>query len=384
MLRFRVAAFPLVGINAMLGVGLFLPMITVLEARGSLSPFEIGVLAGAFPVTEGIAGLQYPRLLKKVPARLLMAAGQVLCAASCLALLAADSFAVLLLGRMLGGCGGASVSVAQLLIGKSSTGAERVRQLGGLGAAQAFGFIAGLALMGVTIAFVGARQGVLLAVLVGACSGLTAALMVARIPSPALATTPATAEGSAALPLADLALYGLNTFIYISLAVQMSIWAGRQPELGPTGTSVTFVVLALLSMALQAKLAGWAVGRFGHRSTIAVGFLVTGVGAGVFAGGVGITFGIVGLAISRAGYALIVPATLACILGDTTARASEFRAGWAMFAASLGSGFGPMIIGAVHSRFSLGVATATLAVAAFAAGAAALALVRSAHGASRA
>lgn len=369
MPRFPIAAFPLMGINAMLGVGLFLPMVALLEGRGSLSPLELGILAGAFPVTEGIAGLLYPRLLSKLPARFLMVSGQVLCASSCIALLSGDVFWILLLGRIVGGWGGASVSIAQYLIGKGSSGSDRVRQLGELGAAQAFGFIFGLALMGLTIALAGPMLGMQLAVGVGVLSGLAAAVLVWRADLPVVVVTASQSyERQTGLPLGELALYGLNTFVYIGLAVQMSIWAGRQPELGPVGTSATFVVLATLSMAFQAKVAAWAVERFGHGRTIAAGFLVTGLGAAVFATGAGLAVGVIGLAISRIGYAVIVPATLARILGDARARASEYRAGWAMFAASLGSGFGPMIVGAVHDRYSIGIATAVLAAVAFAVG----------------
>ena len=68
--RVRIALW-LIALNALLGVGLFLPAATFLTQHG-LSEAWIGVLAGAFPLFEGLSALVYPMLARRFSPRLLL------------------------------------------------------------------------------------------------------------------------------------------------------------------------------------------------------------------------------------------------------------------------------------------------------------------------
>lgn len=352
-----------VGVNAMLGVGLFLPMIPILAENG-LSPLQLGVLAGAFPLFEGVAGLLYPRLLRKVPPRWLMVSGQVFCALSCLFLIASSNFWWLLVGRLLGGWGGASVSIAQYLIGRSSEGSERVARLGQLGAAQAFGFVIGLAATAIAaLLFTGlgsVQAAGAFATLLGICSAV--AVLATTWEAPPLAT--AQKASLEDVPVVDLALYVLNTFVYISLAVLVSIWAGRTAGVGVAGGSAVFIALALFSMIFQAKVAAAATRAFGSAQATGGGFALSGVGVTLFALSFHPVMAIAGLIVARIGYSIIVPTTLGRILGGANAGSADQRAGWAMFAASIGSCAGPVITGAIQEDHALTTAALLLSVAA--------------------
>lgn len=351
------------GVNAMLGVGLFLPMLPILGASG-LSPLQLGILAGAFPLLEGIAGLLYPALLKRLSPRFLMVSGQVFCAISCILLIVTTDFWWLLAGRLMGGWGGASVSIAQYLIGRNHEGVDRVARLGQLGAAQAFGFVIGLAAMAVSSALLSGLAAVQAAGAFAAILGAGSAAAVLVTKWKPLTPVPASAVSLrlrlSDVPLGDLVLYLFNTFVYISLAVLMSIWAGRTPSIGVAGGSVVFIVLALFSMAAQARVAAAATRALGSLSATAAGFALACAGATLFALDFHPGPSIAGLVVARLGYSIIVPTTLGRILGDARTRAADHRAGWAMFAASIGSCAGPVITGAMQETLPLGAAAMLL------------------------
>lgn len=363
MTRIRSASAWMMGLNAMLGVGLFLPMLPMLEAQAGMTPLQLGVLAGAFPFAEGLGGLLYPRGLKRIDPKVLMAAGQVLCALSSLAIVFSLDFGVLLLGRLLGGAGAASVVIAQFVIGRESTGPERVHRLGQIGAAQALGFMVGLLATALAALALDGRAAIQAAGAVAMAFGLvsTGLVVAARWTRP-----PSVDRGRAAwrdLPLVDLALYGCNTFVYITLAILTSIWAGRTPGVGAPGASVIFIALAALSMVFQARVAGFAARRIGSPAAILVGFVILVVGTVVFGLDLLPAVTVIGLVVARLGYSVIVPNALSQILGGLDAKAAEARAGWALVSACLGACAGPVITGAVEERSSLAAAIGVLSAA---------------------
>ena len=370
MSRTQMAALRLVALNGMFGVGLFLPMLAFLEAKGAPGMALQGLLAAAFPLVEGVAGLIYPRLLRIASPKLLMTASQLLCAAGCLVLVVADSFWALLLARSLGGIGGAGIVVTHYIIGSATDGSERVRRLGQIGAAAALGFILGLVTTAATGALLPPDKVIGAAGAIAACVGLAGAALVA-LTSWDMDVRPVAASPGA-LPKADLILYGLNTTVYIGLAVAMSIWAGSRPELGLVGTGLLFIVLAIVSMVFQSRIASHAVERMGHRAAIASGFACIALGSLAFSLQIGLATPIFGLVIARLGYSVIVPALLARILGSGPPAATQTRAGLSIFAASIGSWTGPVIVGVLGEASTIGWAVICLASIASAATLAAL------------
>lgn len=358
-------------LNAMFGVGLFLPLVTALEDAQVLNPIQIGVLAGAFPVAEGLAALAYPHLVRGRSLKLCMAAGQALCGLSCIALMASDSFWVLLIGRIIGGAGGASLSLAQLIVGKSHGGPERVRRLGEIGAAQAFGLVSGLVLTGFFLAALGPVAGLRSVVVVGFTTGISAAIWLLQHDynmAGEISEERNLREVFGHPMLNMLLMYALNTFIYISLAIQLAVWMADQRWAGPAGTSIVFVVLAISTMAFQSRVSAWAVTMVGTSRTVAGGFLACAIGSALFAINLHPALVIFGLFIARLGYSLIVPASLSIIIGDGHTATSRYRAGQAMFFASIGSGVGPVIVGALNSVGSLQMSAAGLSALALIAG----------------
>ncbi len=367
MLR-RTAALWGVALNSMVGVGLFLPAIAILDQYSDLSLFEIGLLAGAFPLAEGAAALAYPPLVRKLSPRAMLLIGQILCAIGAATLIFTLDFWILLAGRILGGVGGASVSVAQYIVGVEHEGNERVTKIGQLGSMQPLGFMIGLLSMAIaSIVFVDVDALGWAASFATILAILAAILVWSTTDWPKMVSKPTVGRFSKALPKAALALYSLNAFFYIGLAVQTSIWAGRTAGVGSTGASLIFLALAAVAVVSQAKLVGYVVKKLETKGTVFFGFSLSTIGASLFALNSGVASTIAGLLLARIGFALIVPPLLSKILGDGADAKMENRASLAMVAASLGSFAGPVLTSVIRDEAGM-LSTGLMLIAAAAIG----------------
>jgi len=349
--------------NALLGVGLFLPAATVLTQHG-LSEAWVGVLAGAFPLAEGLSAMAYPMLVRRISPRMLLLVGQLLCAASCLCIILYDQPVLLLLGRILGGAGGGAVAIAYHLVGKFAKEPDRVREFGQLTAASTAGLMIGLVMTSVAAAAFGGELGLRIASLLGAALSVAGMIACASAGIPAAADAEAPRRAAFDGKVNLLVIYGLNSFAYVGLSIAVTIWTGLHAELGVGATGLIFLGLTSLAVLFQAQAAGFAAARIGAGATVAVGLGLSCAGAAIFAGQAGLVLPICGLVIARLGYSVVVPTTLSLILSEGRAGGEQMRAGWAMFIASIGSSLGPASVGALSSRYSLSVAAAVLATAA--------------------
>lgn len=132
---------------AMVGFGIVLPALGHLSLRFGASSFAMGVMTSAYAFAQFLAAPAWGSLSDRVGRKPIVVVGILGFAASFLIMGLADSFAVLMAGRVLGGLlSAATIPAAQAYAADLSSPEERASVLGLMGAAMASGFVLGPAL----------------------------------------------------------------------------------------------------------------------------------------------------------------------------------------------------------------------------------------------
>lgn len=223
----------------------------------------------------------------------------------------AESVAVLLLSRVAAGVAGANVAVAQAYVADTTSGEERARGMGMIGAAFGVGFVLGPAAGGLLSHWGYAVPGFAAAGLSLAAAVLASAVLPESLPAEdrELPSTGGASPLAAALERAGRLLRALRRPALrdpIGAAfvgtLGFAAFTTAFPLLleGPLGMSAVhaggmFALLGLVSATVQGLFLGRAVGRFGERR-VALG------GAWLLAGG------LVAFSLARS-----LPALLACL-----------------------------------------------------------------------
>lgn len=291
-MRQRPAALIFILITALIdimGIGLIIPVLPglVKELAGSetAGARDIGFLTAAYAVMQfifaPILGSLSDRYGRR-PVLLLSLLGVTL---DYLLLFFAPSLWWLLLGRLIAGITGASLTVANAYIADVTAPEERAKNFGLLGATFGVGFILGPALGGVLGEY-GLRVPFLAA---AALSGLNLLYGVFVLPE----SLPASARGKRLdrrnlnpfTPLRALTEYPLLrnlalTFVLLGLASQVifSTWVLYTEGVlswTPLQNGVALAFFGLLSAGVQGGLVGPLIQRFGERRTILTGLVLS-------------------------------------------------------------------------------------------------------------
>lgn len=272
-----------------MGIGLIIPVLPGLvkelagsEAAGARS---IGWLTASYAIMQflfaPILGSLSDRFGRR-PVLLLSLLGMAL---DYLVLFFAPNLWWLLLGRLIAGVTGASLTVANAYIADVTPPQERARSFGLLGATFGLGFILGPALGG----FLGEhshRTPFLVAAILSALNFMYGWLVLPE-------SLPASARNQALdrrnlnpfMPLKALAEYPILrnltlTFVLLGLAGQtiFSTWVLYTEGIlswTPQQNGVALAFFGLLTAGVQGGLIGWFIGRFGERRTIMTGLVAS-------------------------------------------------------------------------------------------------------------
>lgn len=128
----------------LMGFGILIPILPAFASKQlGISDLGIGSIVAAFSFMQFIFNPILGRLSDRIGRRPVILATQLLTATSYLIFAFSNSFALLLLSRMLGGLGGSNIGVAQAYIADITTKEERAKGMGVIGAAFGLGFVFG-------------------------------------------------------------------------------------------------------------------------------------------------------------------------------------------------------------------------------------------------
>lgn len=132
----------------LVGFGIIIPMLPFYATAYGASALEVGLLATSFSLMQFLFAPIWGRLSDVIGRRPVILAGLVGSAVSYFAFGMADSLAMLFAARIVAGIAGANIPTAQAFIADTTTGENRAKGMGLVGAAFGLGFILGPAIGG--------------------------------------------------------------------------------------------------------------------------------------------------------------------------------------------------------------------------------------------
>lgn len=133
----------------LIGFGIVLPLLPFYATDLGAGPAEVGLVIASFSAMQFVFAPVWGRVSDRVGRRPVLVLGLFGSGISYVIFGLAESVAVLLLSRVAAGITGANVAVAQAYVADTTTGEERARGMGMIGAAFGLGFVLGPAIGGV-------------------------------------------------------------------------------------------------------------------------------------------------------------------------------------------------------------------------------------------
>jgi MFS family permease len=393
----------------LIGFGIILPILPRYAEQFNASPTTIGVLSASFSMAQLVFAPLFGRLSDRIGRKPVILISLFGTALGSFITGAAGALWVLFLGRIIDGASGASVSVAQAAVSDVASPRRRAALMGMLGAAFGVGFVVG-PIIGSIGALYGPHVPFYLAAAIAFVNGLVA---IKRLPetAPAHAGERAVAAGDAESPgvnaaaraegealqslpaldgpgLADTghlagpsslapgttatsvdkaAIVRLITVSFVGLVAfagfeaTFALLVERRLGLTLSSTAALFAGIGLVLVAVQGGLVGPVTQRLGERTTLLVGL-----------GGNAIGLGLLSI---DAGWAVLVPALLALVVGQglltptlssaLAGRAGSARGQWLGWQQSAGGAarvIGPILAGALFQHVGVGAPYAVGAV----------------------
>ena len=346
----------------LVGFGIVLPILPIYAKRFHISSFRAALLVAAFSgasfVFSPIWGRISDRFGRK-PVLLVSLAGT---AVGSLLTGVASGFGLLLVGRIIDGASGASVSVAQAAAADLAKPTERARLFGLLGAAFGMGFVAGPAL-GALAALWGPRLPFYLAAGLAAVNTVMAAR---RLPETLGAGSkgPAVGLGAGAgtgllggpparlVPLLGVAFAAVVAFS--GFEATFALFGQRRLGFGIASAAAVFTAVGAVIVAVQAGAVAPVVRWVGEGRTLVAGLLLNVLGLAVLSAARSWAVAAPALLALTVGQG-VVQTTMASVLAGRAAPGSRGRAlGAQQSAGGLGRVVGPAAAGALLGAHASG------------------------------
>jgi MFS family permease len=270
----------------LIGFGIVLPILPLYAKRFHTTSFQATLLVAAFSAASFVCSPLWGRVSDRFGRKPVLLVSLMGTAIGSLVTGLAGGLAVLLVGRIIDGASGASVSVAQAAAADLATPADRHRLFGLLGAAFGVGFVAGPAL-GSLAALGGSRLPFFLAAVIATVNTVVAArrLPETHRPGPLPPRRPgpiaAIAGGAGVAPLLGVGFCALVAFS--GFEATFALFGERRLGFGIASSAAVFTAVGAAIVAVQGGLVHRVVARVGEPRTLLGGLAMNGVGLALLA-----------------------------------------------------------------------------------------------------
>jgi MFS transporter, DHA1 family, tetracycline resistance protein len=271
----------------LMGFGIVIPLLPLYAERMQATAFEAGALLAVYSLMQLLFAPLWGRLSDRIGRRPVLLASLSGSAASYFLLAVAGSLPALFAARVVAGIAGANIPVAQAYIADVTSGPQRTRGMGLIGAAFGLGMVIGPALGG-GLLLLGPRMPELFAAALCLANVVVAAL---RLPE----SRPPTVDpaGSFRHPLAPavlrvalrrpgvpalLAVFFLVTLGFAVLEGTFSLTATHRHGYPPARVAGLWLYMGVVAVVIQGWLVGRLARRVPERALVAVGAACLGVG----------------------------------------------------------------------------------------------------------
>jgi len=345
----------------MTGFGVFLPIFPFLALDVGATPTATTIAMGAYSFGQLVSSPFWGRLSDRVGRKPVLIAGLLGGVVSYLWLSRAGSVEELGAARLFGGLMAGNVGAAFAAAADLADDKTRARNMGLLGAAVGFGFIAGPALGAFLIGDTPDRAGFArVCVASAALAGVAAltALVLFRETRGASAPEGPIAQARLSLLMSRPVLLRFVTVMLLMIAAQalmettFGLWADARLDWGPREVGWTLAALGIGSVLLQGGGAGAASRALGERMTMMIGLALFAAGLGGLAGAREEASAIAALAALAIGVGFAMPALNALIAAQAADHERGIVMGLSQSASALGRVLGPLGAGALFDMFS--------------------------------
>lgn len=305
----------------LLGFALVMPLLPGLAKVHHLSDTQVGLLFGAYPLCQLVAGPILGRLSDRYGRRPVLIFSQVGTAISFVIMAFSNGFGMLLLGRMLDGASGGNILVAQAYVADVTKPENRARGMGLIGAAFGVGFVLGPLLGGLLLSLPVAPEWKFRIPFLLAAAFSTAAWLLAwfRLPE-SLPAVLAERQHARVVSwkgvfetlhdrrIGGLVLVGaLTVTAWAALEGTFTLFLGKRLNWETGKAAYAFALLGFVSALIQGGLIRRLVPRFGEAKLALAGLAIVAVGYAVMAGVSGVSTLIVAIILCGVGQGLASP-----------------------------------------------------------------------------
>lgn len=257
----------------LIGFATLMPLLASYGARLGASSAEIGFLVASYSLMHVVLAAAWGRWSDRIGRRPVLLIGLAGTLAGAVAFAVADSFAVLVLSRLLAGGIGTTTNVAQAYLADVTPADRRTRAMGLLGAAYGIGFIVGPVLGGIASSISDPAPGIVASLLaVGNLLYASVALREPREHQPRAHSTV-----TAPVPQRHLRILGAGmaaTAAFTVMYVVFPLFGEVRLGFDRSQVSYLFAWVGTVNAVAQGGLAGRLSRRFGDSRTARLGAIV--------------------------------------------------------------------------------------------------------------
>lgn len=351
----------------LIGFGMVVPLMPLYARTFGVSPLAISILLASYSLMQFFFAPVWGRLSDKVGRRPVLLASMAGNVAALVCFATAQSFAQLLVSRVIAGVCTANIAVASAYVADVTPAHLRARGMGIIGAAFGLGFVLGPFFAG-ELSTLGRSAPPLVAALLAAvnlamaCWRLPESLpdhVRQRTQSAAL-STPSQILRQRWLSVRGerqvahmLVLIFAHVFGFAMMEMALTLMVARRLGFGPLHSGRLLAFVGVVLVVVQGGLVGRLSRSFGDGRLFKVGLCVLAIG--LLAVPVGALYGLapllVALAVLAVGQGLVAP-TGAALLSQRAPKGDQGQTlGLAQSSSALARVFGPMVAGAAYVQF---------------------------------
>lgn len=266
----------------LVGFGIVLPILPLYAKRFHTTSFQATLLVAAFSAASFVCSPLWGRVSDRFGRKPILLVSLAGTAVGSLVTGLAGGLALLLVGRVIDGASGASVSVAQAAAADLAGPADRARLFGLLGAAFGVGFVAGPAL-GSLAALGGPRLPFFLAAGIATLNTVVAARRLPEThPSPSRTPRSGLSPIRSVAPLLAVAFCALVAFS--AFEATFALFGSRHLGFGIASSAAVFTAIGAAIVVVQGGVVHRVVAALGETRTLVAGLLANAGGLALLSG----------------------------------------------------------------------------------------------------
>jgi len=352
-----------------LGFGLIIPLLPFYIERVSGGPEIVTLVVSLYALLQFLMAPTIGRLSDRHGRRPVLIWTTVAVIASHLLLAFADNLWMVIMARTIGGIAAGNVGVIFAYVTDISSGAERAKSMGYIGAAFSLGFMFGPAVGGILAGTDVETANFMVPAL--SAAGLTVIALISLLVFLPESLTPeqrSHAKGKDDVPLVEQlrTAFSNHTFtmlaaiaflLYVTWSSLLSIfalWTNRVLELGPRDIGLIFMYTGIIGAVCQLGLIAPLTRRIGEASVLMITIVSMGLGAWLMADATTLVTVMVAMTLLSTGHSVFSPVSTSLVSKYAQPTERGMLLGLFQGVGGLGRVFGPAYAGAAFVNLGIG------------------------------